>query len=484
MILKKYKSINFYLNCLRWRHRELVLLLASAFSYVVFSTSSWWYLGFCWPILLWMAFKVPRQCLVLGVKSKVLGAFIWSAIAIGGQFLGLGKGLRFFVRGSWCTRLIVPCIMVGYHITVCALWLWCTDIIISYYGLCTKPLYYGVWAVSLWLYCIFLNDFSLTLCGAVEGCGLYCPLVPFVDIPALLWPLPHLGEYICLGLFFLLQVLAVQRRIGLTILLVGMWLGGARWGDQDCADALSWAHSIAVVRSQFFECDISRARKHVMVHVHDIERAVPGCLCVIFPESSVYVKDFLPAMGTRSLFKGQGLMNLVSVVVGGFRTERSCVYNTLWLVQQGRVAGCFDKQHILPFTEYLPWWAAYCGLQRLFFDNTRDFVITRAPTSLRPRWELLPGVFVVPYICSELFLQHRPCVNPSDIILAVCNNSWAPQNVRWLMARVALYKAIAWQRSIIYVAHDYSAVMTPHGMRYALYEEQNPCGRLLDEEGA
>lgn len=448
-----------------------MLGLASAVAYGVSGVPHLWPLGMAWPLMLWVA--------VYHIRLTWLGVFVWATLALGCQLSGLMEGLFFLSEGAFGTKCLMMGIMLFYQVSVCSAWLMFTESVVVWWRLRAHPLlFFSAWAATTWAYLIVLNDGSLIVCGSWEGCGICSPLAPLTEIPALLWPLPYVGEYVFLGLFLGLQALiasGLRRWCGLSTIM--LWLAGAVWhaASQNPSvlhEVQSYVPRLGIVRSQFFEKNREKALAHIRDHLDDMERQCPHSDVIMLPESSVYSTGIFPLVPKEQVdchwcFKG-------TVVIGGLRSVESGTYNTVWLIKQGKVVDYFDKQHALPITERIPWWGHYCGMKAMFFSAFDELIICDT-VHKRPQWELFPGLVAVPYICSEFFLAHAPRDRSSLPILALCNSAWVPRRTRWLMARTAALKALAWQRMVIYVAHDYSALFTPDGRCYPLYEERNPC---------
>lgn len=468
--------------------------VASAFLFLLGSVSSWWWVMLVWPIPLWC------QSWWYGIAVPEVVA--WYGIAAGGHMAGICMGLYRLAGGCWYTKMSMPLVVFGYYFVITYVWMYGTSAWIKW--LKDPWGFLCLWICTTWLYFIFVADYSLMVCGAWGGYSLFSPLIPLVDCPALLWPVPIVGERL-----FLLFIMSMQAwcgwhiineskktartecfskqseekciecmggRVNVRLVIIGLvliWLGGAWLMFSSSHQAKHDYSPLGVIMSQFFEQDCTRAVRHMLCHVHDMQREHPNMACALFPESSMHGETIFSERGEQvapdSSYKG-------SIVIGGFRTCGTRVHNTVWFIHDGCVIDYFDKQELLPITEYVPWWGRAISTGKQFFMNMPELSCP-VVRQQRPVWEIVPGLHVVPYICSELFLA-RHLWNANDgPILALCNNAWAPCTTRWMMARAAAYRAVAWQRTIIYVAHSYSAVITEHGVRYKIVEESHICGR-------
>ena len=87
-----------------------------------------------------------------------------------------------------------------------------------------------------------------------------------------------------------------------------------------------------------------------------------------------------------------------------------------------------------------------------------------ASTNERRSFPIFENVHLVPYICSELFFNDKPDDTLSDVtVVALCNDNWAKVSyVRRLMFLAARFKALDWQRDILfigyYIVHSFLAM--------------------------
>jgi hypothetical protein len=82
----------------------------------------------------------------------------------------------------------------------------------------------------------------------------------------------------------------------------------------------------------------------------------------------------------------------------------------------------------------------------------------------RVQLALLENVIFIPYICSELFFNELPddcCKN--DPIIAVINDLLFPTYMQKLLVLLARFKAIQWQRDIVYVSYTQSLFIDQWG---------------------
>ena len=117
-------------------------------------------------------------------------------------------------------------------------------------------------------------------------------------------------------------------------------------------------------------------------------------------------------------------------------------------------------------TEKLPSWCNISLLYDLYFKHFNEIMPS---LNERPLLKIDDHVAFVPYICSELFFANKPTdLYPTVPIYALCNDRWTVGYVQKLMLRVAQYKAIEWQRPIIYVSFYYRSFINQFGQVFSV----------------
>lgn len=355
------------------------------------------------------------------------------------------------------------------------------------YGICCTYLLRVFMLYRLWVMACML---WLLLIGADYINPLIFPLVPLVHYYNVLWLLPLVGARMLLLVTILLQLCMVYvwfSGSGRLWFLLGaaclvVYCGGL-FNDRSGCVRYYPVSSCAVVRSAF-SCvgDPVATARHWTRHCYDAASCLRAS-CIILPESSIYDASFFlhwhagsdKIAGSRDLLKG------LTVVVGGFRAAPTLqhplgAYNTAWFLGDGYIIDNFDKTKRLLVTEYLPEWVVRCAcmgwLYRLYFAQRH--YICAGLSLVRPVWQLMPGFYVVPYICSELFYARRPDDVHGDLpIIALCNSSWLAPRLQWIMARCVQFRAYEWNRSIMYIADSYAGMYDMRGNMVALpYENQ------------
>ncbi|MFV0294136.1 MAG: apolipoprotein N-acyltransferase [Paracoccus sp. (in: a-proteobacteria)] len=141
---------------------------------------------------------------------------------------------------------------------------------------------------------------------------------------------------------------------------------------------------------------------------------------VIWPETAVsfllnYGEEALPVISEAAG---------TPVLMGIQRADDSRFYNSLIEISRGgQVAQIYDKFHLVPFGEYIPWGdiLAQLGIGAFAAQEGYGYTSGTGPTVITP--EGLPPV--QPLICYEaIFPRHLRAVKGAEWLLQVTNDAW------------------------------------------------------------
>ncbi|WBU57567.1 apolipoprotein N-acyltransferase [Paracoccus sediminicola] len=146
----------------------------------------------------------------------------------------------------------------------------------------------------------------------------------------------------------------------------------------------------------------------------------PAPDAVIWPETAV---NFLLDHGGEAL-SVIGRTADMPVLMGIQRAEGNRYYNALIeLTPQGAVRQSYDKFHLVPFGEYIPWGAALSKLGIGAFAAQQGFGYTPGPGPQVMTPDGLPPV--QPLICYEaIFPQHLRAVDGAEWLVQATNDAW------------------------------------------------------------
>lgn len=182
---------------------------------------------------------------------------------------------------------------------------------------------------------------------------------------------------------------------------------------------------------------------------------------VIWPETAVsfLLNDAGPVLDQFTRAAG------AAVLTGIQRREGAAYFNSLALIAPGgQVAALYDKAHLVPFGEYIPWGDALAqfGITAFAAQQGHGYAAGPGPATLS-----VPGLpDLQPLICYEaIFPQVLRDVARPGWLLQITNDSWfGHQSGPWQHLAQARLRAIESGLPVIRVANTgISAVIDAHG---------------------
>lgn len=192
----------------------------------------------------------------------------------------------------------------------------------------------------------------------------------------------------------------------------------------------------------------------------------PSTQLIVMPESSYYCRHLSKNPDLASLWSEEHMGKKIHLVLGAFRWENDKHYNSLHWIYDGKMQTYCDKRHTMVLVEQMPNWFNIAPVRSLYFSTFPEITPSKQP---RPLLHIFDETPFVPYICSELFFNEWPDDSYSGVpILIISNDSWFayPHRVPYmqeLMYLAARFKAIQWQRDIVYIAFSRSGYIDLHG---------------------
>jgi len=237
--------------------------------------------------------------------------------------------------------------------------------------------------------------------------------------------------------------------------------------------APSWVEHVGVIRSCFLlDEGPDGSVTHCVRHIKKLCGDNAYVRCIIMSESSFYH----PAVIERwhELARDMWLHDvLCPAIMGGYYVSKGGFYNTIAFVEGDRVIAKYYKSHATPFIEKIPWMLHNSCIKKLFHKAQGELILGNG---IHPVWEIMPGVRVVPYVCSELFCAARQLDDHHNLpILALCNTRWASSHMQRLMLEGARLRALEWNREILFIAQNDASWCSPHGTVQALTRESLYC---------
>ena len=182
----------------------------------------------------------------------------------------------------------------------------------------------------------------------------------------------------------------------------------------------------------------------------------PGANVVVMPESSVYSPYVFSTPAIAAMFSAEHIGRPIDLIAGSFYRDGGKYRNACYWLRDGVLRERFDKRHAMPLTERVPSCFNFGFVRDMYFSSMPQIDIS---DNKRPCMRLPGELKLVPYICSELFFNEWPdSDNSNDPIVFISNDSWCPARyIRHLMYLMARFRAIQWQRDVLFVSFNYAA---------------------------
>jgi hypothetical protein len=420
-------------------------------------------------------FPIPLLYVVLQEKVSYIHGFIWGISVYSFHLSGVLWGTIILAKGSYIVRIIPALFIIIYQSLYTGLWFWFMGYINDRYTLQKKRyLHCIVWIISLCIYTFWLDRYCLFLFDRLEGYSLMHPLLPLAEKPMLLCLIPYGGKicftlllYSFAGLCTLFLLHPSWYTVFLCLLSVIPWCISIWLWTNHVPTIPTWLNGIVCLPKKFPDIEnISFSARLLREEVRCILQKYPEVHIVFAPESSIY---------THYLFNEPSLVNHLSppeigkplqLLIGSFYDDDGKYRNTCYWVKDGIMQQRFDKRHAMVLIERIP---------SLFKSNIiKDMYFTQMPeiissNNIRPHFNVSDTLCVVPYLCSELFFNEYPDDPYDCTILLLANDTWTPSRyIRDLMYLAARFKALQWQRGIIYITYYYHSFFDVYGNEYPI----------------
>jgi len=433
------------------------LLCISAVLYVLpfmFSAYVWW-LVFLFPI--------PLLYVALHENLAFTHGYVWGIFAFGLHLSGVLYSAFLMATGSYLLRLIPALFIILYESLSAGACFWLTGKLITHFNILKQSWQrVGIWVVTFSLFIYYVDQYCLLLFDRCEGYFLMHPLLPLVTKPALLRFLPTIGKPLLTIALLLIPatitmfLIKPQKKRFFAILIALLpWLSTGFFPHHNPQQP-RWLNQVAAMPILFPKSvNLTGMMRTASTQFKKIISKKPDTKLIIMPESSFYCSSLVSTPELVNFWNEEHLGSQLNIVVGASRQEKDKQYNTLIWVKNGELQAYFDKRHGVPLTERIPSWFNFAFIQNLYFGKIATVATSANP---RPKLHILDDTAFIPYICSELFFNEHPDDSHGEgTILAICNDMWFdtpyyPSYLQILMYRIAQFKAIQWQRDILYVS--------------------------------
>jgi apolipoprotein N-acyltransferase len=455
--------------------RKWFLLLASACIYplpFIFNHYLWW---------LTFIFLIPLFYSALTYHLSFKEGFVWGFISFTLHEMGIFYSLIRMANGAYIYLTLLSLTLIIYQSLYTGLWFWFTQKISRYVPITQPPLLLTVWVISTWAYITFIDSSLLWVFEKWEGYMLVHPLLPLARIPYLLSLLSFLGKplltliFIASSALLALCLVVKNRFISLAISSIAClpWIISYALADK-AHQPPGWLPTIAHIPKSFYNPDdTSKTIAQLTDQIKNTLSSHSDVNLIILPESSLYLCDLPTCCSLLKVLNKDNLGREVALIVGALRKTcngsytTSVTHNTAYCISNNTIRQWFDKRHALILTERLPSWARSTTLEALYYTD-RPF-ITPGHNSRMPFY-ISNTLTLMPYICSELFFNDRPDDLASTVpIIALCNDTWiAAPYIGDLMVLASRFKALQWQRIILYVSYEHALLFDTSGSQWPI----------------
>jgi len=442
--------------------KKWILLASSAIVYglaLIMSPTFWWCSFICF---------VPFFYLGSQRNLSYREGFFYSALlwAIGGA--GILQTLFLLGQGPLWFRLIAPIGIVLIQALIGGFWFLATSWFLKRTRITIPYARLGILILSTCIYFYYVIHLSLSMFNYWEGYFLLYPLLPLAEYPQVLSAMPFLGKGILLWLLlitnalFTLPWLTTNNLIRYLAPICGMlpWIIQVLIAPP-AQKAPSWVRTIATIQKKYNPIpQPMHAIEAIQQDIRTLIQKYPDLDLVILPESALFRLNLDTARELATYWNTVSVQKPIHILLGAFKWENNLYRNTVYWIFDGTLQGSFNKRHPMAVTESVGWYN-FSFLRTVFHGSSPTIAASdnpRIPFKIK-------DVSYVPYVCSELFFNDKPDDHyPTSIITELSNDYWAKSGyIRRLMFLAGRFKAIEWQRPIIYVSYAYQGFIGKDG---------------------
>ena len=431
------------------------LLIFSALLYALaFIYSTWlWWLVFVYAIPLFYAASMYRLTAWHGL--------LWGSIFFTVQSAGVGVSLYHMATGPWYMCIVPGLLIVGY-LTLFPVVLFG---LLDYVARSISPSHVVtliLWTGGLCGMTSIIDWYCFIPLGTMQGYTIMNPLIPLVTYPQLLRLVPYLGVEV-----MMLLLLAVAATITACIIyrsytaMCCALLVSLPWLIVLClpmrhTQAPTWLSRIAVLPIVYPTLGNGAVAAQSLLHdLSSIVHQHPSVDIVIVPESAL-TGLLIDQLCQRKWPERCAQVHLIAGS-NSWMNGRYC--NCALWIKGGERKACFAKRRLIPPIEYMP--RACSGLHSLYFSCN---IAMEPSDNERPCFKLDATMHCVPYICSELFLSVAPDDTYESPLILLVHDAWCKaEYLVQCMYLCARFKAIAWQRDVVYASFFHAAWLSTTG---------------------
>ena len=444
----------------------LIITSAIAYGFSFLLSEYLWWLTFVFPI--------PLLYLTRTAGLSFMHGYVWGVVVFALHLSGGISVIACMAHESWAIGVAIGVVMVLYQAYLPGVLFWCAAYINRVFSVQSSMVCLFVWTLAIWLFIVWTDWYSMWIFGIQEGYPLMHPLILLAQKPYLLCLLPIIGKQLLTGLLLLVSVsgvLLLWHKTYKTLLffcsamapwLLCWWVGEPEFGQ------ICWQTRVKTL--PYMVCSVAKnpiiAVKIVRNQLKNIITKYPETEVIIMPESAFNVSNFADLPELVQLWNSDYMGKPIHFIFGASRWHKGNYYNSLHWVYNGVLQNCCDKRHAMLISERLSGWMDSVIMQQLYFSQRSPVTIS---CDERIKLSLSESLEFVPYICSELFFNELPDDAYGDIpIIAIINDSLFLGStyslyIQKLLVLLARYKAIQWQRDIVYVSYAQSLFIDKYG---------------------
>lgn len=396
-------------------------------------------------------------------KSSRLQAFFFGLI-FGVGFFGLGASWIYIsIHRFGGTNVLIASIITGLFVLVLSLFIACQTYIFTvvfktdknYKWLLGFP---ASWALFEWIRSWALTGFPWLLLGysqtnaCLKG---YASIVGTYGVSFLV--------VLTATLIFLIFVRPWKYKIYFVISLIAIWFLGFGLTYIHWTKPTGNSLSVSLIQGnipQQMKWDENSMKMSLDRYLNLTKTQWKNDL-IIWPEAAVP----LPLPQAKSYIDSLDQLarkNKISIILGiPIQASDTSYYNSAIAI--GESSGEYDKQHLVPFGEYVPFEKILRGLIQ-FFDLPMSSFIPNPHTT---KWLIVKNIPIAPFICYEIAYENLvwKALPKAQILLTITNDAWFGKSFASMQhLQIGQMRSIESGRYTLFVGNSgITAIIAPAG---------------------
>lgn len=435
-------------------------------SAILYAISFWLSHSFWWLIFL---FPVPLLYVVCDHNISFRQGYLWGCAVFALHLSGGIYLISCMAGNAWPIGIAMGIVMVLYQALVPALLFWIVAQLTALFFIDNTVVRLFLYVVALWFFIMWVDWYSLWLFGVQEGYSLMHPLIVLAQKPQLLSLLPIVGKPLLTALFLLIPVsiaVLLWHRSAYTVLFFCMAV--VPWIFCFYCKESKFKSAVYCSKIKSLPCMVYSTTQDPTVVIKTVARQIqkiiidyPETELIIMPESAFNMSNFAEIPDLLQLWNQKSVGKKIDLIFGASRYQGNDYCNTLHWVCDGALQGYYDKRHAMLLSERLSALMNNNCLRSIYFSEKQPIT---ASCSERKKFLLLQNKAFVPYICSELFFNELPDDGyPGEPILVIVNDLLFVGYMQKLLILLTQFKAVQWQREIVYVSYTQSVFIDKNG---------------------